>query len=109
MSTPISFNPKAASPAISIEEITPRPKRAHGGDKGKSKVDSNVWDDAAIAMGRAHNVITPDELKSLSVVPLYELVNPHVHKLIQVLFCPNLLSLHLSLFLGLILVMFIFN
>nr|POE89201.1 hypothetical protein CFP56_57122 [Quercus suber] len=45
----------------------------------------NVWDDPATALGRAHNVITSDELKSLSSVPSHELVSRHIHKLVQVL------------------------
>ena len=62
-SIPIASNPKEASIAVSLEEITPRPKRTRGSDKGKSKIDSNVWDDATTTIGRAHNVITPGELK----------------------------------------------
>ena len=83
-STPVASDPKATSPAASIEEITSRPKRARGSNKGKNKVDSNVWDDVAIAMGRAHNVITRKELKDLNVVPSHELVSRHIHKLVQV-------------------------
>lgn len=79
-SIPVASDPKAASPAASVKEITPRPKRAHGGDKGKSKVGFNVWDNAATAMGRAHNVITPKELKGLKYVPSHELVSCHIHK-----------------------------
>nr|POE59969.1 hypothetical protein CFP56_03564 [Quercus suber] len=45
----------------------------------------NVWDDPATALGRAHNVITSDKLKSLSSVPLHELISRHIHKLVQVL------------------------
>ena len=89
-STPIASNPKTYPPSISFKEITPRPKRTRDNDKGKSKIDSNVWDDATTAIGRAHNIITPGELKSLSVVLSHELVSHHVHELIQVLFCPNL-------------------
>nr|POE91892.1 hypothetical protein CFP56_28006 [Quercus suber] len=37
------------------------------------------------ALGRAHNVITSDELKSLSSVPSHELISRHIHKLVQVL------------------------
>ena len=83
-STLVAFNPKATSPAAFVEEITPRLKKAHGSDKGKSKVDSNIWDDATIAMGRAHNVVTLEELKGLNSIPSHELVSRHVHKLIQV-------------------------
>ncbi|KAK9994170.1 hypothetical protein SO802_023873 [Lithocarpus litseifolius] len=75
----------ASTPAASIEEITPCPKRACGSDKGKSKVDSSIWDDAATAMGRAHNIVTPEELKALNFAPFHELVSHHIHKLIQVL------------------------
>lgn len=74
--------------------FTPRPKRARGSDKGKSKID---------------NVITPDELRILSVVPSHELVNRHVHKLVQILFYPNLLLLLSSLSLETILILFIFH
>jgi len=81
-STPITSDPKAASPTVSIKEITPCPKRTHTNDKGKSKADSNVWDDAATTLGRAHNVITSDEQNSLSAVPSHELVNRHIHKLV---------------------------
>ena len=83
-STPVASDPKATSPITSIEEITSRPKRACGSNKGKNKVDSSVWDNAATAMGRAHNVITPKELKDLNVVPFHELVSRHIHKLVQV-------------------------
>lgn len=85
MSTTATYKPKVASLVVSIEEITPRPKKMHASDKGKSKADSNVWDDAAIALGRAHNIITSDELKGLSMVPSHELVNCHIHKLVQVM------------------------
>nr|POE61787.1 hypothetical protein CFP56_59502 [Quercus suber] len=60
---------KATSPAVSLEEITPRIKRTCNGDKGKSKADASVWDDIATALGKAHNVITTNELKGLSAVP----------------------------------------
>lgn len=83
-STPIASDAKAASPTASIEEITPCPKGARGSDKVKSKVDSSVWDDAATAMGRAHNVIALEELKDGIDVPSHELVSRHIHKLIQV-------------------------
>lgn len=74
--------------------FTPRPKRARGNNKGKSKID---------------NVITPDELRILSVVPSHELVNRHVHKLVQILFYLNLLLLLSSLSLETILILFIFH
>ena len=85
VSTLVTSEPKAASPVVSIEEITPCQKRTRASDKGKSKADSNVWDDAVIALGRAHNVITFDKLKGLSAVPSHKLVNHHIHKLVQVM------------------------
>lgn len=83
-STPIASDPKVASLVAFVEEITPRPKRACGNDKGKGKVDSSIWDNAATAMRRAHNVITPKELKGLNTVPSRELVSCHIYKLVQV-------------------------
>ena len=81
-STLVTFDPKAASPTASVKEITPCPKKAHGGGKGKSKVDANIWDDATTVMGRAHNVVIPKELKDLNSVPSHELVSRHIHKLV---------------------------
>ena len=43
--TPVASIPKAmrvASPATSVEEITPHPKRQCVADKGKEKVDSRL-------------------------------------------------------------------
>lgn len=54
-STLIALDPEAASLVVSIEEIGPRPKRARSSNKGKSKANSSIWDDVAIALGRAHN------------------------------------------------------
>nr|POE75827.1 hypothetical protein CFP56_05097 [Quercus suber] len=42
--------------------------------KGKGKVGKSVWEDLATALGRAHNVITDDELRGLSSIPSHELV-----------------------------------
>ena len=86
----VASDPKAASPAVSIEEITPRPKEARENNKGKSKMDSNIWDDAATAMGRTYNIVTPNELKGLSAIPSHNLVSRHVHKLVQVRPLPEL-------------------
>ena len=82
-STPVASNPKATSPTTSIKEITPDSKKARG-DKGKSKVDASIWDDAATAIGRAHNVVIPKELKGLNSIPSHELVSRYIHKLVQV-------------------------
>ena len=48
VSTLVTFEPKAASPAVAVEDITPCPKRTHASDKGKSKADWNVWDDQGL-------------------------------------------------------------
>ena len=53
-----------------------------------------------MALGKAHNVITPDDLKELKDIPSHELVNYHIHKLVQVtlpFFPLHILSLSLSL------------
>ena len=76
--------PRVASSTISIEELTPCPKKFRGDDKGKDKVGISVWEDLAIALGRAHNVVTTVDLKKLSQVPSHELVNHHIHKPVQV-------------------------
>ena len=52
--------------------------------KGKGKVGKSVWKDLATAIGRAHNVITNEELRGLSSVPSHELVSHNIHKLVQV-------------------------
>ena len=52
--------------------------------KGKGKVGKSVWKDLGTAVGRAHNVITDEELKGLSSIPSHELVSHHIHKLVQV-------------------------
>jgi len=75
-----------ASLVISFKEITPRQKRTRGSEKGKSKADASIWDYATTALGRAHNVITSGELKCLFEIPSHELVNRHIHKLVQVFF-----------------------
>nr|POE57833.1 hypothetical protein CFP56_76368 [Quercus suber]POE62721.1 hypothetical protein CFP56_26481 [Quercus suber] len=67
------------TPSLEVTAISPPMTRA----RGKSKVGMNVWDDPATALGCAHNVITSDELKSLSSVPSHELVSRHIHKLVQ--------------------------
>ena len=57
--TPIASVPevtRTASPATSVEEITPHLKKQRLADKGKEKADSrssSVWDDAGLALTRA--------------------------------------------------------
>ena len=82
-----SFSPapkevRVALPIASLEEITPHPKKWRTRDKGKEKVGASVWADARMALARAHEAITLEELKEISGVPSYEMVSHHVHKLI---------------------------
>ena len=65
-SAPIIQQPRTVSPTISLEELTPRPKKGKSSDKENDKVRANVWEDVATALGRAYNIMTPDELKELS-------------------------------------------
>ena len=78
----LSILPHPPSPTPSLEVTAVTPPLTHA--KGKTKVGMNVWDDPVTALGHAHNVITNDELKSLSSVPSHELVSRHIHKLVQV-------------------------
>ena len=50
--------------------------------KGKGKVGKSVWEDPTTAVGRAHNVVTGEELRGLSAVPSHKLVSRHIHKLV---------------------------
>ena len=71
-----------SSPTLSIEvtDLTPPITRS----KRKGKIGKSIWDDPATALGRAHNMITNEELKGLSSVSSHELVSCHIHKLVQV-------------------------
>lgn len=80
VSSPIQIIPSSPTPTIEMTASTPPITHS----KGKGKVGKSVWDDPATALGRAHNVITDDELKGLSSVPSHELVSHHIHKLVQV-------------------------
>ena len=82
------------SPTLSLEVTAVIPPVTHA--KGKSKMGMSVWDDSATALGRAHNVITNDELKVLSSIPFHELVSLHIHKLVQV--CNSILPVSLFRF-----------
>ena len=70
------------SPTLSLEVTTVTPPITCA--KGKGKVGMSMWDDPTTALGRAHNVITNDELKGLLSIPSHELVSRHIHKLVQV-------------------------
>ncbi|KAK9990529.1 hypothetical protein SO802_025514 [Lithocarpus litseifolius] len=84
-STPTLDEGRVASPALSIEEISPHPKKRKTSDKGKGIISASVWADTETALAQANEIITPDEMKEISSVPSYEMVNRHVHKLVQVL------------------------
>ena len=85
-STPALDEGLVSSSALSIEEITPHHKKRKTGEKGKKKVGANIWGDAETALTRANDLITPDELKEIAGIPSHEMVNRHVHKLVQVTF-----------------------
>ena len=98
LSTPTLDEGRSASPGVFIEEVIPAKKRKTG-DKGKKKVRASIWADAETTMARANEVMTPEELKEISNVPFHEMVNRHVHKLVQVafhLFCCFFFLLPLS-------------
>lgn len=82
VATPILEEGHVALPAVSIKEVTPRPKKRRMGDKGKEKVRASVWVDVRMALARTHEVITPEELKEIFGVPSHEMVRRHVHKLV---------------------------
>jgi len=94
--TPLSTIPstvlettRIASPSASIEEIvTPGSKRQRVAGKGKEKkadvCSSTIWDDERLALDRAHEVVTPADLKALSDMSLNDVASRHVHKLVQV-------------------------
>lgn len=79
---------RVASPATSVEEITPCPKRQRVADKGKEKASlrlSSVCDDVGLALIRVQDTFTAKDLKALSGMPSNEIVSRHIHKLVQVL------------------------
>nr|POF16088.1 hypothetical protein CFP56_15579 [Quercus suber] len=63
--------PPSPTPSLEVTVVTPLLTCA----KGKSNVGMSVWDDPATTLGRAHNVITNDELKGLSSIPSHELAS----------------------------------
>ena len=88
---------RTASLATSLEEIpTPGSKRQRvtGKEKEKEKADtrlSTIWDDERLAVDRAHEVVTPVDLRALSDMSLNEVASRHVHKLVQVRCSPSTL------------------
>ena len=57
--------PSSPTPSLEVMAITPPTTCL----KGKIKIGKSVLDDLVIALGRAHNVITDDELKCLTSIP----------------------------------------
>lgn len=68
---------------VSIEEVTPYPKKCRTGDKGKEKVEASIWVDAGTTLARAHEVVMPKEMKEIFGVPSHKIVSRHVHKLVR--------------------------
>ena len=86
--TPSVETARTASPTTSIEEIPPQRKRQWIGDKEKEKADSrssNIWDDAGVAIARAQEIFTADEMKVFSGLSPSGFVGRHLHKLVQVM------------------------
>ena len=81
---PSSLFGTPSSPTPSFEMITFTTPSTCSKEKGKA--GKSVWEDPAIALGWDHIVITIDELRGLSSIPSYELVNCHIHKLVQVFY-----------------------
>ena len=86
LSTPALDEGRTASSNLSLEEVTPHAKKRKTRDKGKGKVRASVWTNAGTALVRATEVVTLDELKEILDVPSHEMVDCHVHKLVQVTF-----------------------
>ena len=76
---------QAASPSVSVEEVTCPLKKQKVGSKGKEKVGSSIWSDAEAAMDCANELLTPGEMKVISSIPSHEMVSRHVHKLVHVI------------------------
>ena len=72
----------SSSPTVSIEELTPPFRSLKGHDKGK--LVSDFWDDLGLAIAKAHNVISMNELKGFSSIESPDLVAQHLHKNVQV-------------------------
>ena len=99
LSAPALDKGRVASPALYIEEISPCHKKCRTSEKGKGKIGASVWANTETALARANKVVTPDELKEISGVPSHEMVNCHIHKLVQVTSLRLLSSLILFIYL----------
>lgn len=82
--TPLSLFGTPSSSTPSLEMMTFTPPTIHS--KGKGKVGKSVWEDLAMAIGQAHDVITDDKLRGLSSIPSHKLVSHHIHKPVQVFY-----------------------
>ena len=83
--TPGIETARTASSITLVEEIPPQQKRQRTGDKEKGKADScssSVWGDAGVAMARAQETFTTEEMKIFSGSSPSELVGCHLHKLV---------------------------
>ena len=68
------------------------PKETVHGWQGKEMVDSrsfSIWDNVGLALTKAKDAFTVEELKVLSGVPSNEIVGRHIHKLVQVMYLCN--------------------
>ena len=74
----VHIAPSSTTSSLEVTAFSPPTTCA----KGKDKVRKSVWDDLATAMGRAHNIITNNELKGLLSIPSHELISRHIHKLV---------------------------
>ena len=82
---------RTASPATSVEEITPLQKKQRVDDKGRDKADSHsssVFDDASLALVRAQEAFTTKELRVFFCMS-FNKVGGHIHKLVQVVYLCN--------------------
>ena len=80
------MNEGRVSSALFVEEIIARHKKCKTSEKGKKKVGASVWADVETALASANEIVPSEELKEISGVPSHEMVNHHVHKLVQVTF-----------------------
>ena len=67
----VHIAPSSSTSSLEVTAFSPLTTCA----KGKDKVRKSVWDDLATTMGRAHNVITNNELKGLLSIPSHELIS----------------------------------
>ena len=85
---PVTEPSRMASSATSMEEITPLQKKPRVDDKADSH-SSTVFDDAGLALVKAHESFSAEEMRVFSGVPSHEIVGNHIHKIVQVLYLCN--------------------